>query len=88
MLRTILALLVILILVAIALVWTGIIDVSTQGQLRAPDIDVSATGGELPKIEVDAKEVVIGTRNETVDVPVVTTEERNVTVPVVGAETE
>lgn len=88
MVRTILALLVILILVAIALVWTGIIDVRTEGRLKAPDIDVSATGGELPRIDVEAQEVVIGTRNETVDVPVITTEERNVSVPTVGAEAE
>ena len=88
MLRMILALLVVGVLIVIALIWTGFLDVRTEGQLKAPDIDVSATGGEIPSIDVDAKEVTIGTRNESVEVPVVKTEERNVTVPVVGTTSD
>ena len=88
MLRTILILLLVVVLVVIALVWTGILDVRTRGALRAPDIDVSATGGELPKVDVETRDVVIGTRNESVEVPVVETEERQIDVPVVGVEAE
>jgi len=36
-----------------------------------PDVDVSATGGEMPAVDVDSKEVVVGTKEETVDVPTV-----------------
>ncbi len=40
-----------------------------QGAL--PDVHVSVKGGELPKVEVDSKKVVVGTRKETIDVPTV-----------------
>ncbi|MCB2015234.1 MAG: hypothetical protein KDE63_10120 [Novosphingobium sp.] len=46
--------------------WTA--DVK-EGSL--PDVDVSATGGELPAVDVDSKEVVVGTTEETVTVPTV-----------------
>lgn len=36
-----------------------------------PDVDVSVQGGELPKVNVDSKKVVVGTKKETIDVPTV-----------------
>lgn len=36
-----------------------------------PDVNVSAKGGELPAVDVDSKEVVVGTKKETIDVPTV-----------------
>lgn len=36
-----------------------------------PDVDVSAEGGEMPAVDVDSKEVVVGTKEETIDVPTV-----------------
>ncbi len=36
-----------------------------------PDVDVSAKGGEMPAVDVDSKEVVVGTKEETIDVPTV-----------------
>lgn len=36
-----------------------------------PDVDVSAKGGEMPAVDVDSKEVVVGTKKETIDVPTV-----------------
>lgn len=36
-----------------------------------PKVDVSATGGKLPSVDVDSKEVVVGTKQETIDVPTV-----------------
>ena len=86
MARKLLGLLVILLLVVIVLIYTGWINFSTQGQLTAPDIDV--TGGELPSVEMNTKEVVVGTENRTVEVPVVTTEERTIQVPTVGTTEE
>ncbi|MGE4430515.1 MAG: hypothetical protein AB7E05_07210 [Sphingobium sp.] len=36
-----------------------------------PDVDVSVQGGELPKVDIDSKKVVVGTKKETIDVPTV-----------------
>ncbi|MFW2828604.1 hypothetical protein [Sphingomonas sp. ID0503] len=48
--------------------------------------DVKVSGGELPKVDVDSKEVVVGTTSTTVDVPKVTTEKESISVPVVGVK--
>ena len=86
MARTILAILIIVVLVAIAAVATGFIDVSTTGHFRTPNVNLTATGGELPKVNVDTKRVVVETRDKTVEVPQVTTTTTNVEVPVVRQE--
>jgi hypothetical protein len=57
-------------------------DVTKDGAL--PDVDISATPGTMPEVDMDSKEVVIGTEKKTIDVPKVTTEEETVDVPVVG----
>jgi len=36
-----------------------------------PDVNVSVKGGELPRVDVDSKKVVVGTKKETIDVPTV-----------------
>ncbi|MGK2911903.1 MAG: hypothetical protein ACSLE1_19200 [Sphingobium sp.] len=36
-----------------------------------PDVDVSAEGGKLPGVDLDSKEVVVGTKKTEVEVPVV-----------------
>jgi pseudouridine-5'-phosphate glycosidase len=36
-----------------------------------PQVDVSAKGGEMPKVDLDSKEVVVGTKKTEVDVPTV-----------------
>ncbi|WP_268873886.1 MULTISPECIES: hypothetical protein [unclassified Sphingobium] len=33
--------------------------------------EVSVKGGEVPKVDVDSKEVVVGTKKEEIDVPTV-----------------
>ena len=38
---------------------------------KAPAIKVQATGGELPKYDVKGPDVNVGTKKETVEVPVV-----------------
>ena len=48
--------------------------------------DVKVSGGEMPKVDVDSKEVVVGTKETTVDVPKVTTEKKAIDVPVVGVK--
>jgi hypothetical protein len=80
----ILGVLIIVVLVAIAAVATGFINVSTTGQFRAPAVAV--TGGELPKVDVDIKKVVLETKEKAVEVPTIETRTTNVEVPVVRAE--
>lgn len=48
--------------------------------------DVSVKGGEMPAVDVDSKEVVVGTKPETVDVPTVGTKEETIDVPTVGVK--
>jgi len=42
-----------------------------------PDVDVSVKGGEMPKVDVDSKKVVVGTKKETIDVPTVDVRDGN-----------
>jgi uncharacterized lipoprotein len=43
------------------------VDQTKNGQL--PDVDVNATGGQLPEFNVTPPEVSVGTENKTVQVP-------------------
>ncbi|MEG3164291.1 hypothetical protein U1701_06765 [Sphingomonas sp. PB2P19] len=78
-----------IILVVIALIvgvlfatgfWSA--DVKKDGALP----QVSVKGGELPKVDMDSKEVVVGTKKTEVEVPKVKTETETVDVPVVGVK--
>ena len=82
--RFILTILVIVVLVAIVGVATGFINLNTSGQLRAPKVNVTAEGGEVPQIDVDTKELVVGTTEKNVGVPTIGVENSTITVPTVG----
>jgi beta-lactam-binding protein with PASTA domain len=78
-----------IILVVIALIvgvlfatgfWSA--DVKKDGALP----EVSVKGGELPKVDMDSKEVVVGTKKTEVEVPKVKTETETVDVPTVGVK--
>ena len=43
------------------------VDQTKNGQL--PDVDVNATGGQLPEFNVTGPEVSVGTENKTIEVP-------------------
>jgi hypothetical protein len=75
--RFVLGILIIGIIVAIVAVLTGFISLRTEGELRTPTVDINATGGELPKVDVDTKEVVVGTTNASVG-------DTQLKVPVIG----
>lgn len=60
------AVVVILLLIAWA---AGLFDVDTQGDLAAPDVDVSVQGGSLPEVSADVADVEVGTETTTVEVP-------------------
>ncbi|MEG3087300.1 hypothetical protein [Sphingomonas sp. PB4P5] len=48
--------------------------------------EVSVKGGELPSVDLDSKEVVVGTKKTEVEVPKVKTETETVDVPTVGVK--
>ncbi len=83
--RTILGLLVVVVLIAIVLFATGFWSADVkEGEL--PNVDVSAEGGKLPDVNVDSKELVVGTTEAEIEVPKVETETQTVDVPVVGVK--
>ena len=45
------------------------VDKTKEGEL--PDVDVNASGGQLPEFNVQGPEVNVGTENRTVEVPTV-----------------
>jgi len=45
---------------------------------------VSVQGGEMPKVDLDSKEVVVGTTKAEIDVPKIKTEKEEISVPTVG----
>ena len=78
-----------IILVAVAVIvgllfatgfWSA--DVKKDGALP----EVSVKGGELPSVDLDSKEVVVGTKKTQVEVPKVKTETETVDVPTVGVK--
>ena len=48
--------------------------------------EVSVKGGALPKVDMDSKEVVVGTSKTEVEVPKVKTETETVEVPTIGVK--
>ncbi len=48
--------------------------------------EVSVKGGDLPKVDLDSKEVVVGSSKTKVEVPKVETETKTVDVPTVGVK--
>lgn len=45
------------------------VDQTKEGEM--PDVDVNATGGQLPEYNVEGPSVNVGTENKTVEVPTV-----------------
>jgi hypothetical protein len=86
MIRFILSILVLGVLVLIAGVATGFIDLSASGQLKAPKVAVTAEGGEVPKVDVKTKELVVGTTEKNVNLPTVATTNSTIEVPTVAVK--
>jgi len=51
------------------------VDQTKEGEM--PDVDVNATGGQLPEYNVEGPTVNVGTENKTVEVPTVDIEPAN-----------
>ena len=79
--RFLLGLLALAVLILIILVWTGFLSLEQTRQARLPSVDFNVQGGQMPAVDVDAKEVTIGTREaevpQSVDVPVVNVQDGN-----------
>ena len=45
------------------------VDQTKEGEL--PEVEVNASGGEMPEFDVDAPTVNVGTENKTIEVPTV-----------------
>ena len=45
------------------------VDQTKEGEL--PDVDVNASGGQLPEFDVEGPDVNVGTENKTIEVPTV-----------------
>jgi hypothetical protein len=82
--RFILTILVLVVIAAIVAIGTGFVNLNTSGELRAPKVNVSAQGGEIPKVDVDTKEVVVGTTERNVGVPTIGIQKSTIAVPTVG----
>lgn len=70
-------------LVVALLFLTGFWRVNATGG-ALPKVEVDAKAGALPNVDVDSKSVVVGTKKETVEVPKVTTEKETIDVPTIG----
>lgn len=67
--RTI-AIILLVALVLLAVAWAaGLFNVDTKGELEAPKVSVE--GGSVPDVDVDAADVDVGTKKETIEVPTV-----------------
>ena len=78
--RAILVLLALVVIGAIVLVATGILDVNQTRQARAPGV----TGGQAPAYNVEVNPIQVGTTTTNVQVPVVEMKTRQVQVPAIG----
>ena len=72
--RAILLILIIAVVVLIAAIATGMLDVSQTRAVEAPDIDVTkngvtATGGQAPAFDVETGTVSVGAKQTNVTVP-------------------
>lgn len=73
-------------IVAAGLSLTAACEVDQTKEAKAPDVDVNASGGQLPEFDVDAKEVVVGTTETNVSVPDVDVETKETQIEVPKVE--
>lgn len=67
MIRTLLMIILLVLVVGAVLYAFGVIDVRQTREARLPEVQTQ--GGQMPAFDVDAPDVEVGTRNETVKVP-------------------
>jgi hypothetical protein len=84
--RLILTILILAVLALIAAIATGLVNLNASGELRPPKVNITAEGGEVPKLDVDTDKVVVGTTNSTIGLPEVGMRNSQVQVPTVGVQ--
>ena len=67
--KTLLWVVVVIVLLVIIAYATGFFDTDVEGDLAAPDVDVSVEGGELPDVSSDVGEIDVDTEEVTVETP-------------------
>jgi hypothetical protein len=78
--RKLLGLIIIIVLIALVALYMGFWRADfTGGSLP----QVTAEGGSLPSVDVESKEMVVGTEQKQIEVPTVSTETETINVPVV-----
>ena len=82
--RAILGLAVIVVLLLIAGLWLGLLRVDQTQQAQLPQVSVS--GGQAPKFDVQTAKVNVGTTQTTIDVPKVETEKKAIDLPKVTVD--
>lgn len=83
---TVIAVIVVLALAIVGLLFaTGFWSADVKGG-ALPEVKMSAEGGKLPSVDLDSKEVVVGTTKQTVTVPKVETQKTTIDVPTVGVK--
>ena len=68
------AVILIAVIILLILFLTGVFAADVEGDIEAPAVDVSASGGELPDVDVDAADVRLGSETEEVEVPTIDVE--------------
>lgn len=71
--------------IVVVLFATGFWSADVKGG-KLPEVKVSADSGKLPNVDLNSKEVVVGSKTEKVTVPKVDTTEAAIKVPVVGVK--
>ena len=89
--RAILLVLILIVIAAIALVASGLVDINTIRGAQAPKVEanergIAASGGQTPAFDVETGSVAVGTGQTNVSVPKVTLERGQAQVPVPKVE--
>lgn len=74
---------VVVVLLAIAAIATGFVDLSSKGG-ALPEVQVK--GGDLPSVDADVGSIDVGTKTETIEVPKVETTTEKVELPTVDVK--
>lgn len=59
------------ILAAASILGLAACDVDQTKEAELPEVEVNASGGQMPEFDVDAATVNVGTENKTIEVPTV-----------------
>ncbi len=82
--RLILGILIIAVVLLVVAVLTGFVTLTSEGRFKAPEVNVTATPGQVPRIDVDTKKIEVGTTETNVGVPVIGVQPSTIKVPVIG----